>query len=77
MPRLLGLHDMPGCLEGAVADLKLFSVEGECARELRSQQVLVERDLQRMIERNMETLLGVRFLASEFSTGDQHGGRID
>ncbi|MDG4858546.1 DUF5655 domain-containing protein [Streptomyces sp. T-3] len=60
-----------------MTDLKLFSVEGEHARKLRSEQVPVERRLQRLVERNMETLLGVRFLASEFSTGDQHGGRID
>lgn len=36
-----------------------------------------ERDLQGLVEANMETLLGVRFLASEYSTGAVHGGRID
>ncbi|WP_327354530.1 DUF5655 domain-containing protein [Streptomyces sp. NBC_01304] len=60
-----------------MTDLKLFHIEGEGARELRGEQVPVERHLQKLVERNMETLLGVRFLASEFSTGDQHGGRID
>src|SRR5258708_28177489 len=29
------------------------------------------------MERHLETLLGVRFLASEYSTGKVHGGRID
>jgi len=29
------------------------------------------------MERNLETFLGVRFLASEYSTGKTHGGRID
>lgn len=36
-----------------------------------------ERDLQGLVEANMPALLGVRFLASEYSTGPVHGGRID
>ncbi|MCA1224127.1 DUF5655 domain-containing protein, partial [Streptomyces sp. 8L] len=34
-------------------------------------------DVQGLVEAYMETLLGVRFLASEYSTGSVHGGRID
>ncbi|WP_234386545.1 hypothetical protein [Streptomyces sp. ERV7] len=37
----------------------------------------VERELQTLIERNMEAMLGVRFLASEFTMGERHGGRMD
>nr|WP_319347546.1 endonuclease NucS domain-containing protein [Streptomyces sp. NY05-11A] len=37
----------------------------------------VEADVQALVEAHMETLLGVRFLASEYSTGPVHGGRID
>nr|WP_237498638.1 MULTISPECIES: DUF5655 domain-containing protein [unclassified Streptomyces] len=37
----------------------------------------VEADVQGLVETRMETLLGVRFLASEYSTGPVHGGRID
>lgn len=37
----------------------------------------VETDVQRLVETHMETLVGVRFLASEYSTGPVHGGRID
>ncbi|GAA2442281.1 DUF5655 domain-containing protein [Streptomyces pulveraceus] len=37
----------------------------------------VEADVQGLVETHMETLLGVRFLASEYSTGPVHGGRID
>ncbi|MGW2477933.1 DUF5655 domain-containing protein [Streptomyces sp. NPDC001665] len=37
----------------------------------------VEADVQGRVEAHMETLLGVRFLASEYSTGPVHGGRID
>jgi RecB family endonuclease NucS len=36
-----------------------------------------ERDLQKTIEANMEALLGVRFIASEFTTGDRQHDRID
>ncbi|MFD8061969.1 DUF5655 domain-containing protein [Streptomyces cyaneofuscatus] len=37
----------------------------------------VEADVQGLVEAHMETLLGVRFLASEYGTGSVHGGRID
>ncbi len=39
--------------------------------------VAIEKALQTLIERNLGALLGVRFLASEYSTGKTHGGRID
>ncbi|WP_198588131.1 DUF5655 domain-containing protein [Geodermatophilus chilensis] len=37
----------------------------------------LEKSLQTLIEHNMETLFGVRFVASEYSTGTRHGGRMD
>jgi len=36
-----------------------------------------ERSLQELFEGNLEALLGVRFIDSEFSTGDRQRGRID
>uniref|UniRef100_A0AAU1U218 Transporter n=1 Tax=Streptomyces sp. NBC_00119 TaxID=2975659 RepID=A0AAU1U218_9ACTN len=39
--------------------------------------VTLERQLQTLIERNMEAMLGIRFLASEYATGARHRGRID
>ncbi|WUQ26806.1 DUF5655 domain-containing protein [Streptomyces sp. NBC_00239] len=33
--------------------------------------------MQGLVEAHMEAMLGVRFLASEYSTGPVHGGRID
>jgi predicted transport protein len=36
-----------------------------------------ERELQRLMENNLEEVFGCRFVASEFSTGTTHGGRID
>lgn len=60
-----------------MADLKLFRVTGGVATELHSATVALERSLQQLIERNMEEMFATRFLASEFSTGSRHGGRID
>ena len=37
----------------------------------------VERELQRLVEANLAPLFQCRFVATEFPTGIQHGGRID
>jgi predicted transport protein len=60
-----------------VSDLKLFRIKDGKAQELSGSSVALERQLQRTIESNMETLFGVQFLASEYSTGAKHRGRID
>lgn len=60
-----------------MADLKLFRIVSGAATELASSAVALERSLQQLIERNMEEMFATRFLASEFSTGPRHGGRID
>lgn len=60
-----------------MADLKLFRIAGGRAEELRGRSVALERHLQRVIESNMDAFFGVRFLASEYSTGPKHRGRID
>lgn len=60
-----------------MSDLKFFRIDNHVARELVGGPIALEKSLQTLIEHNMETLLGVRFLASEFVTGPKHGGRID
>ncbi|MBU7598869.1 transporter [Streptomyces sp. P38-E01] len=45
--------------------------------EVVSRRAEAESDVQRLVEQNMQTVLGVRFLASEYRTGPAHGGRID
>lgn len=60
-----------------MGDIKLFRLNGETVEELEGQAVAVEKSLQHIIERHLETFLGVRFLASEYSTGKRHAGRID
>jgi predicted transport protein len=60
-----------------VSDLKLFRIENGTAVELPGAALALEKPLQVLIEHNMEVLFGVRFIASEHSTGKKHGGRID
>ena len=60
-----------------MSDLKLFRVADGHAHPLLGSSVALEKSLQTLIERNMDTLFGVRFLASEYSTGLKHRGRID
>ncbi|MEU9069968.1 MULTISPECIES: DUF5655 domain-containing protein [Streptomyces] len=59
--------------------VKLFRTDATKggATEVTPRLAEVEADVQGLVERHMETLLGVRFLASEYSTGPVHGGRID
>ena len=60
-----------------MSDLKLFRVSDGTAHEIHGSSVALEKSLQTLIERNMEALFGVRLLASEYSTGPVHGGRMD
>ncbi len=60
-----------------MSDIKLFAFENSVAREVQGSAVALERSLQTLIERNLEALLGIRFLESEYTTGPKHGGRID
>src|SRR5437879_8828620 len=60
-----------------MSDLKLFRLDGTAVTELRSASVAVEKSLQTLLEQHLPVFLGVRFLASEYSTGKTHGGRID
>lgn len=60
-----------------MSDLQLFRLANGAATELTSRAVPLEKALQSLIEGQMEQLLGVRFLASEYSTGKTHKGRID
>ncbi len=61
-----------------MSDIQLFRVHGtNTVTELSSQAAPLEKTLQILIEGQMETFLGVRFLASEYATGKTHRGRID
>lgn len=60
-----------------MSDIQLFRISNGNVAELAGQSIAVERSLQTLMERSLETFLGVRFIASEYSTGKTHGGRID
>lgn len=60
-----------------MSDIKLFRLTAGKASELQGDASDLEKPLQTLIEANLEPLLGIRFLATEYSTGKTHGGRID
>ncbi|MFO1225297.1 DUF5655 domain-containing protein [Roseateles sp.] len=60
-----------------MSDIKLFRLHAGKASELQGDASDLEKPLQNLIEKNLETLLGIRFLATEYATGKTHGGRID
>src|ERR1019366_4197078 len=60
-----------------MADIRLFQLQSDSARELPAESVDIEKSLQSLLEQHLESFLGVRFLATEYVTGKAHGGRID
>lgn len=60
-----------------MSDIKLFRLQSGKALELQGDASDLEKPLQTLIEANLDTLLGIRFLATEYSTGKTHAGRID
>ena len=60
-----------------MTDIKLFALGDDSATEIPGRAMALEKSLQTLIERNLEAVLGIRMLESEYSTGPKHGGRID
>ena len=61
-----------------MSDIKLYKLDGNnVASPINGGQITLERHLQNILENNMMTMLGISFLASEYSTGQNHRGRID
>lgn len=58
-----------------MSDIKLFRIGQGGVSELSGTTDTIEKSLQTLFERNLEALLGVRFLASEYTTSN--GARID
>lgn len=56
-----------------MADIKLFRISGQ-VEELPSKQVTLEKELQKLLEKNMMTFFGVTFLKSEYKITN---GRMD
>ncbi len=53
----------------------LFSVKSQAAQKILPVKVGLERDIQKLFEKNLDAILDIKFLASEYSTS--FGGRID
>lgn len=60
-----------------MSDIKLFRTEGQKATELQGLSIGLEKSLQVLMEKNLQTFLGITYLATEYATGKTHGGRID
>jgi predicted transport protein len=58
-----------------MSELRLFSHVGNTVQEAQAKPYSLEREVQNLFEANLEALLGVRFVASEFVAGI--GNRID
>ena len=57
--------------------MPLFTVTKTTLSTVDQTNFKTERDLQTLIEGNLESVFGCRFVATEFATGAQHAGRID
>lgn len=57
--------------------MAIFQIDNGKANRIRLSEFRLEKDLQTLIEQNLETIFNCRFVATEFSTGNLHSGRID
>lgn len=57
--------------------MPLFEISGKQLSSVEQTNFYTEKELQSLIERNLETVFNCRFVASEFPTGSVHSGRID
>lgn len=46
-----------------MSDIKIFKIGKNGIQKLASKSVAVEKSLQKMMEKNLEVLLGIRFLS--------------
>jgi len=57
--------------------MPLFEKTGTVLTTVEQTNFNTERELQKLVEDNLEAVFNCRFVASEFVTGAVHGGRID
>jgi predicted transport protein len=57
--------------------MPLYQLKQNSVQQIKPSSFKNERELQKLFEENLESLLGARFIASEFTTGDRQRGRID
>ena len=71
MTRVMTVHQRK---ESRAMEINLFRIQSKGLTKLESSASRIEKRLQDLFEKNLETLLGVRFLASEYPITN---GRID
>lgn len=57
--------------------MPLFGITGQNVESVEQTNFNTERELQKLVEENVAIIFNCRFVASEFSTGASHAGRID
>jgi len=57
--------------------MPIFQIEGKTLSSISQEDFDRERELQTLVEENLKPVFNCRFVASEFSTGSVHSGRID
>ncbi len=57
--------------------MAIFEIDKGKAKGIRLIEFALEKELQRLVEENLETIFNCRLIATEFSTGSIHSGRID
>lgn len=57
--------------------MPLYQIKDNSAIQLKQSSFPKERNIQRLFEANLPSLFGIRFVATEFTTGDRQRGRID
>lgn len=55
----------------------LYKIKDGKVTQLKHSTFSLEKELQNLIEDNLEEMFGIRFLESEYSTGERHRGRMD
>ena len=57
--------------------MPLFAINKSNLSPVNHSNFNTEKELQKLIEDNLDTVFGCRYVATEFNTGEQHAGRID
>ena len=57
--------------------MPLFQIRKADLEPIRAADFRSEKELQRLIERNLSTIFNCQLVATEFQTGSRHAGRID
>lgn len=57
--------------------MPLYQIKDDSVNHIKQSSFPKERNIQKLFEANLPSFFGIRFVASEFTTGDRQRGRID